>query len=61
MLSMSSCFDLGLTLMMYSINSCHRFSIGLRSGDSGGVGHQLMYDGAYLKDSIRHIRARENE
>ena len=36
------CFDVGWTLLMCSFNSCHRFSIELRSGDSGGVGHQLM-------------------
>ena len=27
---------------MYSFNSCQRFSMGLRSGDSGGVCHQLI-------------------
>ena len=27
---------------MYSFNSCHKHSIGLQSGDSGGVFHQLI-------------------
>ena len=35
-------FRLDLSLLMYSFNSCHKFSIGLRSGDSAGVFHQLM-------------------
>ena len=30
------------SLLIYSLSSCHKFSIGLRSGDSGGVRHQLI-------------------
>ena len=41
--STSSCLHFGLiSLRMNSFNSCHKFSIGLQSGDSGGVCHQLM-------------------
>ena len=29
--------------LMNSFSSCHRFSIGFKSGDSGGVFHQLMF------------------
>ena len=40
---MSSSFVEGLiSRLMYSFSSCHKFSIGLRSGDSGGVFHQLI-------------------
>ena len=28
---------------MYSFSSCHRFSMGFKSGDSGGVFHKLMF------------------
>ena len=39
----SSSLVFGLTsLLTYSFNSCQRFSIGLRSGDSAGVFHQLI-------------------
>ena len=39
----SSSLCLGFTsLWINSFNSCQRFSIGFRSGDSGGVRHQLM-------------------
>ena len=31
-----------ISLLMYSLSSCHKFSIGFRSGDSGGVFHQSM-------------------
>ena len=38
----SSSLVLGLTLrQIYSFSSCHKFSIGLRSGHSAGVFHQL--------------------
>ena len=41
--TVSSCLHFGLiSLRMNSFNSCHKFSIGLQSGDSGGVCHQLM-------------------
>ena len=41
--SISCSFVVGFTsLLMYSLSSCHKFSIGLRSGDSGGVCHQLI-------------------
>lgn len=41
--SISSCLLLGFTsLRMYSLSSCQTFSIGLQSGDSGGVFHQFM-------------------
>ena len=37
----SCCFVVGFTTWrLYSYNSCHRFSIGLQSGDSAGVRHQ---------------------
>jgi hypothetical protein len=40
--SMSSAFVLGFTsLQIYSFSSCHRFSIGLKSGDSGEVSTNL--------------------
>ena len=39
----SSCFDVGFTsLRKNSLSTCHRFSIGFRSGLSGGVCHQLI-------------------
>ena len=39
----SSDFVFGLTShLINSFNSCQRFSIGLASGDSGGVFHQLI-------------------
>lgn len=50
----SSSLLCGLTsLLMYSLSSCHRFSTGFKSGDSGGVLHQLIpfsskYDWAHL-------------
>ena len=31
------------SLPKYSFNSCQRFSIGLRSGDSGGVHHKFIF------------------
>ena len=38
----SSCLLLGLIpRLIYSLSSCQRFSIGFRSGDSGGVFHQF--------------------
>jgi hypothetical protein len=41
--SISSSFTFGLTSRrMYSLSSCHRVSMGLRSGDSAGVFHRLM-------------------
>ena len=41
--SIKSCFVFGLaSLLMNSFISCHRFSMGLQSGDSAGVFHQLM-------------------
>ena len=41
--STSSSLLFGLTTRrMYSLSSCHRFSIGFISGDSGGVFHQLI-------------------
>ena len=41
--SISCSFVVGFTsLLMYSLSSWHKFSIGLRSGDSGGVCHQLI-------------------
>ena len=41
--SMSSCFTFGLTSRrMYSFSSCQRFSMGFKSGDSGGVLHQFI-------------------
>ena len=30
------------SLLMYSLSSCHIFSIGFKSGDSAGVFHQLI-------------------
>ena len=40
--SISSSLVLGLiSRRMYSLSSCHRFSMRLRSGDSAGVFHQL--------------------
>ena len=39
----SSCFISSLTFRRkFSFNSCHRFSIGLQSGDLAGVFHQLI-------------------
>ena len=39
----NSSLVLGLTsLRWYFFNSCHKFSIGFKSGDSGGVFHQFM-------------------
>ena len=39
----SSSLDVGLTSLLISFfNSCQRFLIGFRSGDSGGLVHQLM-------------------
>ena len=41
--STSSSFVFGLiSLLMYSFSSCHIFSMGFRSGDSGGVFHYLI-------------------
>ena len=41
--SINSCFVFGFTsLLMYSLSSCHIFSIGFKSGDSAGVFHQLI-------------------
>lgn len=41
--SISSFFVVGLTSRwMNSFSSCHKFSMGLKSGDSGGVFHQLI-------------------
>lgn len=38
--SINSSLVFGFTsLLTYSFNSCHRFSMGLQSGDSGGVFH----------------------
>lgn len=51
----SSSLLCGLTsLLIYSLSSCHIFSIGFKSGDSGGVLHQLIpfsskYDLAHLE------------
>lgn len=40
---LSSSLFLGLTsLRKYSFNSCQRFSIGFKSGDSGGVFHHVI-------------------
>lgn len=40
--STKACFVVGLiSLLRYSFSSCHRFSIGFISGDSGGVFHQF--------------------
>ena len=40
--SISSCFVFGLiSLLINSLSSCHMFSMGLQSGLSGGVFHQL--------------------
>ena len=33
--------DLGFVFLTYSFSSCHMFSIGLASGDSGGERHQF--------------------
>lgn len=42
--STSSLLFLGLiSRRMNSLSSCHIFSIGFKSGDSGGVRHQLMH------------------
>ena len=42
--SMSSALVFGFTsLCIYSFSSCHSFSMGLKSGDSAGVFHQLMH------------------
>lgn len=42
--SISSCLLFGFTSrQMYSFSSCHKFSIGLKSGDSVGVHHQFMF------------------
>ena len=30
--------------LIYSLSSCHKFSIGFASGDSGGVFHQSIPD-----------------
>lgn len=39
----NSCFVCGLiSRRRYSFNSCHKFSIGFMSGDSGGDFHQLI-------------------
>ena len=41
--STSSCFVRGLiSLLKNSLPLCHRFSMGFKSGDSGGVFHQLV-------------------
>ena len=41
--STSSSWHCGLaSLRIHSLSSCHKFSIGLRSGDSAGVRHQVM-------------------
>lgn len=41
--SINSFFVVGLTSrLINSLSSCHRFSMGLRSGDSAGVFHQLI-------------------
>ncbi len=41
--SINCCCVWGFTSrLIYSLSSCHKFSIGFMSGDSGGVHHQLM-------------------
>ena len=44
----SSCLLFGLiSLLKYSFISCQRFSIGFKSGDSGGVCHQFIPTSSY--------------
>ena len=54
--SINSCFVRGfISLLRYSLSSCHKFSIGLRSGDSAGVFHQFMPLSSKKDAAIREV------
>jgi len=54
--SINSSFRCGFTsLLINSLSSCQRFSIGFKSGDSGTVFHQLMLLASKKSLAIRDV------